>query len=367
MDIVLTAIARDAKKRRGDVTACDVASRVLLCPKATFFGAFCVVDFFSNFCKTGSQPCFEQDECAIFVIIRTKVFLNSQPYAFTVTFVRYQFPSFLSRPLCVTSTEYTSGRSLGFAAVTCSGRGGARAKNEDSNASVDPPTGALLVMSAAGTDERAPLLLGADAASGGWGWRKRALAGLAILGTVAACVCAVAATGATLLPPKNRVRLSTSVFTLDPRASIEPALAPRASRRAGTPASVTSKLRENPCNTSPPEFKRLRRIFHQHPPNSPATCAPPSSIRPARASLSDPRTPKHFPKPRRPRPRRQGGARPGRAVPFASRAERAADRAEHLRAPRAVQGDGRLRGLAQGRLHRGMHPRRARAGVHDGG
>ena len=44
--------------------------------------------------------------------------------------------------------------------------------------------------------------LGADAASGGWGWRKRALAGLAILGTVAACVCAVAATGATLLASK---------------------------------------------------------------------------------------------------------------------------------------------------------------------
>lgn len=74
MDIVLTAIARDAKSRRGDVTACDVASRVLLCPKATFFGAFCVVDFFSNFCKTGSQPCFEQDECAIFVIIRISQF-----------------------------------------------------------------------------------------------------------------------------------------------------------------------------------------------------------------------------------------------------------------------------------------------------
>lgn len=87
-------------------------------------------------------------------------------------------------------------------AVTCSGRGGARAKNEDSNASFDPPTGAPLVMSAAGTDERAPLLLGADAASGGWGWRKRALAGLAILGTLAACVCAVAATGAPLLPSK---------------------------------------------------------------------------------------------------------------------------------------------------------------------
>ena len=110
------------------------------------------------------------------------------------------FRAFLSRPLLcniygVHIWTFPSPR-----AVTCSGRGGARAKNEDSNASVDPPTGALLVMSAAGTDERAPLLLGADAASGGWGWRKRALAGLAILGTVAACVCAVAATGAPLLP-----------------------------------------------------------------------------------------------------------------------------------------------------------------------
>ena len=103
---------------------------------------------------------------------------------------------------CVTPTVHDTHYTTVFA-VTWSGRGGARATNEDSNASLDPPTAALLVMSAAGTDERAPLLLGADAASSGWGWRKRALATVAIVGTLAACACAVAATGETLIDPKT--------------------------------------------------------------------------------------------------------------------------------------------------------------------
>ena len=363
MDIVFAAIARDAKSRRGDVTACDVASRVLLCPKATFFGAFCVVDF-SILCKTGSQPCFELDECAIFVIIRISQFatvcvhgyirsipiseLSFAPSVCNIYRVHiWTFPWLRRRHLFGSRRSASEERRLErvFRSThRCSfsherrGNGRARAA----------PSGSGRRLWRVGLEEKGPR-------------RARHLGdrgGVRLRGRGDRC-------DAPRL--KNRVRLSTSVFTFDPRASIEPALAPRASRRAGTPASVTSKLRENPCNTSPPGFKRLRRIFHQHPPNSPATCAPPSSIRPARASLSDPRTPEHFPKPRRPRPRRQGGARPGRAVPFAARAERAADRAEHLRAPRAVQGDGRLRGLAQGRLHRGMHPRRARAGVHDGG
>ena len=37
-------------------------------------------------------------------------------------------------------------------------------------------------------------------------------------------------------PLNNRARLLTGVFTFDPRASIEPAVAPRVSRRAGTPS-----------------------------------------------------------------------------------------------------------------------------------
>jgi hypothetical protein len=103
--------------------------------------------------------------------------------------------------LCNPYTTVHDTHSTTVFAVTWSGRGGARATNEDSNASLDPPTAALLVMSAAGTDERAPLLLGADAASSGWGWRKRALATVAIMGTLAACACAVAATGETLIDP----------------------------------------------------------------------------------------------------------------------------------------------------------------------
>ena len=165
--------------------------------KPRFSVLFALLIFFSIFCKTGSQPCFELDECAIFVIIRISQFATVCVHGY-IRSIPISELSFA--PSVCNIYGDTSGRSLGFAAVTCSGRGGARAKNEDSNASFDPPTGALLVMSAAGTDERAPLLLGADAASGGWGWRKRALAGLAILGTVAACVCAVAATGAPLLP-----------------------------------------------------------------------------------------------------------------------------------------------------------------------
>lgn len=87
-------------------------------------------------------------------------------------------------------------------------------------------------------------------------------------------------------PLQNRACLSTAVFTFDPRASIEPAVAPRASRRAGTPASVASK-RVTPRFKPPPS----RRVFHQHPPNS--TCAPRCArSRPARASLADPRTPR---------------------------------------------------------------------------
>ena len=119
-------------------------------------------------------------------------------HAFTVT--PLSKPISVQAIFCVTPTTRDTHSTTVFA-VTWSGRGGARATNEDSNASLDPPTAALLVMSAAGTDERAPLLLGADAASSGWGWRKRALATVAIVGTLAACACAVAATGETLIDP----------------------------------------------------------------------------------------------------------------------------------------------------------------------
>ena len=139
---------------------------------------------------------------------------------------------------------------LRFGAITCSGRGGARAKSEDSNACFDPPTGARLVMSAAGTDERAPLLLGADAASGGWGWRKRALAGLAILGTVAACVCAVAATGAPLLP--------STIARASRPASLPSIRALRSSR----PSRRASRAEREP--RSRPNLAKTRVTPHPH-------------------------------------------------------------------------------------------------------
>lgn len=116
-------------------------------------------------------------------------------------------------------------------------------------------------------------------------------------------------------PLKNRACLSTAVFTFDPRASIEPAVAPRASRRAGTPASVASKRvtprsnlrRRDGCFINTRPTRRARRDVHDPDP-------------PALPSLTH--EPRAFLKPRRPRPRRQGGARPGRAVPLAARAER---------------------------------------------
>ena len=47
------------EKAKGDVTACDVASRVLLCQKATFFGAFfALLIFFQFFCKTRFSTMF---------------------------------------------------------------------------------------------------------------------------------------------------------------------------------------------------------------------------------------------------------------------------------------------------------------------
>ena len=54
-------------------------------------------------------------------------------------------------------------------------------------------------------------------------------------------------------------------------------------------------------------------------------------------------------------------------MPLAPRQERAEHRSEHVRSPRPVQGDGGLRRVPEGGVHRGVYPRRARAGVHDGG
>lgn len=208
MDIVFAAaIARDAKSLEADVTVrVDVASRGC--------GAFFRHVFRQKRCwfSLGSGK-IQENPSNQFLCLRhtgspvTKPTNYPHDSHFVIRTVRvhshapfetnFRSGHFLCNPyyaILISTTVF---------AVTWSGRGGARATNEDSNASLDPPTAALLVMSAAGTDERAPLLLGADAASSGWGWRKRALATIAIVGTLAACACAVAATGETPIDPQT--------------------------------------------------------------------------------------------------------------------------------------------------------------------
>lgn len=186
MDIVFAAaIARDAKSLEADVTV-RVPSRGCGGIISARFSAKTLLVFSQVREKSKKNP----SNHVSYFAIRTARVHSHAPFE-----TNFRSGHFLCNPY---STRYYSTTVF---AVTWSGRGGARATNEDSNASLDPPTAALLVMSAAGTDERAPLLLGADAASSGWGWRKRALATVAIMGTLAACACAVAATGETLIDP----------------------------------------------------------------------------------------------------------------------------------------------------------------------